>query len=385
METFKKPIYVTKAFLPPIDEYRKRIQVIWENNWLTNNGDLHSEFEQSILDYLKVENTSLFVNGHLALDIAIKALGLRGEVITTPFTFASTTHAIVMNNLEPVFCDINMDDFTIDVNKIEELITENTSAIIPVHVFGYPCNTKEINKIAKKYNLKVIYDAAHAFGVEVDGIGIGNFGDISMFSLHATKVYNSIEGGVLTFKNEELKRKFDLYKNFGISGEESVELVGLNGKMNEFQAAMGLLNLKYVDEQIENRRKIAQIYKREFKDIEGIYCLQDKQNVRHNYSYFPILIDEKKLFLTRDEIYENLKKYNVFTRKYFYPLITDFECYKGKYEDNYIINAKKVAENILTLPIYGDLTEIDAIKIVNIIKFILNSAYLNKEIALDKQ
>lgn len=385
MEELKKPIYVTKSFLPPIEEYIKKIQDIWENNRLTNNGNLHHELEQMILNYLNVKNTSLFVNGHLALDIAIKTLGLKGEVITTPFTFASTTHAIVMNNLKPVFCDINMDDFTIDVNKIEELITENTSAIIPVHVFGYPCNIKEINEIAKKYNLKVIYDAAHAFGVEVDGIGIGNFGDISMFSLHATKVYNSIEGGVLTFKNEELKRKFNLYKNFGISGEESVELVGLNAKMNEFQAAMGLINLKYINKQIENRRKIAQIYIREFKDIEGIYCLEDKPNVKHNYSYFPIVIDENKLFSTRDEIYENLKKYNVFTRKYFYPLVTDFECYKGKYEDNHIINAKKVAENILTLPIYGELTESDAIKIVNIIKFILNSAYLNKEIALDKQ
>ena len=328
MSTKDKVINVTMASLPPFDEYVEKIKSIWGNKWLTNNGELHNELKDELNTYLKVKNTTLFTNGHLALDIAIKALGLTGEVITTPFTFASTTHSIVMNNLTPVFCDINVDNFNIDVNKIEELITEKTSAIIPVHVFGYPCDIKEIERIAKKHKLKVIYDAAHVFGVEVDGIGIGNFGDISMFSLHATKVYNSIEGGVLTYNNEDLSKTLNRLKNFGITGLETVESVGLNAKMNEFQAAMGLLNLKYIDEQIKNRKRITEIYRRELKDLEGIYFLEDQENVKHNYSYFPIVIDESKTKVSRNELYDRLKERGIFTRKYFYPLVTDFDCYK---------------------------------------------------------
>ncbi|WP_343347621.1 DegT/DnrJ/EryC1/StrS family aminotransferase [Terrisporobacter petrolearius] len=384
MNKFTKPIYVTKAFLPPIEEYTKKIESIWENNWITNNGPIHNEFEKKIEKYLNAENINLFVNGHLALDIAIKAMELKGEVITTPFTFASTTHAIVSNNLTPVFCDIKLDDFTIDENKIEELITERTSAIMPVHVFGYPCNVDKINKIAQKHDLKVIYDAAHVFGVEVDGVGIGNFGDISMFSLHATKVYNSIEGGLLTFKDNKLKRKLNLYKNFGISGEESIELAGLNAKMNEFQATMGLLNLKYVDEQINNRKKIASIYRKELKEIKGIYYLEDKEGVKHNYSYFPIIIEDEHLGINRDEIYEILKRYNVFTRKYFYPLVTDFQCYRGKYKCSHLINAKYIANKVLTLPIYGQLSEDDAVRIIKILKYIIENKDCVKEVAITK-
>lgn len=371
MDKFKEPIQVTKAFLPPVEEYIDLVKEIWERSWLTNNGPLHNELQEKIANYLHINNAILFTNGHLALDIAIKSLNLTGEVITTPFTFASTTHAIVMNGLEPVFCDINMEDFTIDVDKIEELITEKTSAIIPVHVFGYPCNISQIEKIAKKHNLKVIYDAAHAFGVEVDGVGIGNFGDVSMFSLHATKVYNSIEGGVLAFNQSELIKTFNTFKNFGITGLESVEQVGLNAKMNEFQAAMGLINLKHLDVQIENRKAVTETYREVLKDIPGISFLKDKDGIKHNYSYFPIIVDEKKSGISRNELYEKLKEYNIFTRKYFYPLISDFECYKGKYKDENLKNAKYISDRVLTLPIHGELPLEDVSKIAQIIKCIV--------------
>ena len=373
MEKFKKPIQVTKSFLPPIEEYTEKIKEIWKTSWVTNNGPLHNELEEEITKYLKVNSATLFNNGHLALDIAIKALGLTGEVITTPFTFASTTHAIVMNNLTPVFCDINRDDFTIDVNKIEDLITEKTSAIIPVHVFGYPCDVVKIEAIAKRHNLKVIYDAAHVFGVEINGSGIGGFGDLSMFSLHATKVYNSIEGGVITCNNKDLVKMLNSFKNFGITGPESIEVIGLNAKMNEFQAAMGLINLKYIDEQINNRRLVAETYKKELKEVVGITYLDDKDNVKHNYSYFPILIDEKITGIDRNELHEKLKEYNIFTRKYFYPLTTNFSCYSGRFDDADIPNAKYVSERVLTIPIYGELGEEKAGKIAQIIKGIVKN------------
>lgn len=367
-----KNIYVTKAYLPPMQEYIKLIEPIWENHWLTNCGAIHNTLEKKITNYLDVKYGSLFTNGHLALDIAIKMLDVKGEVITTPFTFASTTHAIVSNGLKPVFCDINLDDFTIDVDKIEELITEKTSAIIPVHVFGYPCNIDKIKQIADKYGLKVIYDAAHAFSVKVNEEGIGNFGDASMFSLHATKVYNSIEGGLLTYNNSSYKNRFDLCKNFGIADAENVDIVGLNAKMNEFQAAMGLANLKYIDEEIYKRSKIANEYREQLKSIKGITYLDDKKNVKHNYSYFPILVDSNKLGISRDVLHEKLKEYRIFTRKYFYPMITDLNCYKGKFDDSNLKNAKQVSKCILTLPIYGNLQIDDVMHIVNSIKDIVN-------------
>lgn len=366
-----KKINVTKSFMPPFQEYVDLIKGIWENNWLTNNGPLHNELERKLTEYLKVYNSTLFTNGHLALDVAIKTLALNGEVITTPFTFASTTHAIVSNGLTPVFCDINMNNFTIDVSNIEGLITDKTVAIMPVHVFGYPCDLEEIQRIADKYNLKVIYDAAHVFGVEVNGKGIGSFGDVSMFSLHATKVYNSIEGGLLTYNNRDLTKTLNMYKNFGITGPESVEAVGLNAKMNEFQAAMGLVNLKYIDEQILNRKKVSDIYKNKLSEIDGIKYIEDMQNVKHNYSYFPILIDEIVTGINRDELYEKLKEYNIFTRKYFYPLITEFDCYKNKYNDKNLHNAKYVSDRVLTLPIYGDLSENQAFYIIESIRKII--------------
>lgn len=371
MYIFKEKIQVTKASLPPLNEYEDIIKSIWSTNLLTNNGPLHNKFEKDISQYLKTKNATLFTNGHLALDIAIKALNITGEVITTPFTFASTTHAIVLNNLTPVFCDINRSDFTIDVAKIESLITTKTSAIIAVHVFGYPCNIESIESIAKKYNLKVIYDAAHAFGVKINNVGIGNFGDISMFSLHATKVFNSIEGGALTYNDSSLKDKLNQLKNFGITGYENVDSVGLNAKMNEFQAAMGLSNLKYISDNIYKRKLIAYAYRNDLNNIKGIYYLSDIDGISHNYSYFPIIINEEITGMDRNTLYENLKKYNIFSRKYFYPLTANFQCYKGLFDTTSLINSKYISDRILTLPIYPDLPIKDVHNIVEIINDIL--------------
>lgn len=357
MEILKEKILVTKSFLPPFSEFSKEIEKIWESRWLTNMGPLHEEFKKGLTEYLKVKNTTLCSNGHLALEIALKALELEkdGEVITTPFTFASTTHAIVNCGLKPVFCDIEMQTYNLDASKIEKLITEKTVAIMPVHVFGNPCNVDKIEEIAKKYNLKVLYDAAHAFGVEIKDRGIGSFGDISMFSLHATKVFNSIEGGALTYNNSDLQKKLRLYKNFGITGPETVEAVGLNCKMNEFQAAMGIVNLRYIDEQIQKRKDITNRYRTHLNSIEGISFIHDLEDVKHNYSYFPIVIDEEKFGKTRDELFGELQNYNIFTRKYFYPLITDFDCYKEEYKNIELKNAKYISDRVLTLPMYGDL------------------------------
>lgn len=357
MKILKEKIMVTKSFLPPFEEYSKEIEKIWLTNWLTNMGPLHEELKNKLKKYLKVSQTTLCNNGHLALEIGLRALELprNGEVITTPFTFASTTHAIVNSGLKPVFCDIEMETYNIDVEKIESLITEKTVAIMPVHVFGNPCDVEKIEVIAQKYNLKILYDAAHAFGVEIKEKGIGTFGDLSMFSLHATKVFNSIEGGLLTYNDPTLQKKLRLFKNFGITGPETIEAVGLNSKMNEFQAAMGIVNLRYIDEQIEKRKIITQRYRDNLKEIKGIIFIDDLKNVKHNYSYFPVIIDEKIFGKTRNQLFEELKEYNIFTRKYFYPLITDFDCYKEEYKDIELPNAKYISDRVLTLPMYGDL------------------------------
>lgn len=361
-------INVNQPFLPPLDEYIDKLKDIWANHWLTNNGKYHFEFEQKLKEYLSAYNISLFVNGHSALDIAIKALKLSGEVITTPFTFASTTHAIVQNGLQPVFCDINLQDYTIEVDKIEQLITDKTSAIIPVHVYGNPCDVKKIDKIANKYNLKVIYDAAHAFGVEVDGNPIGIFGDISMFSFHATKVFHSIEGGALSYKDISYKSLFDMYKNFGISGQEDIDIVGMNCKMNEFQAAMGLLNLNYIDAQISRRKKLVECYKNNLNSIKGIFYLSELEHVKYNYSYFPILVDEKIFGINRDALMDRLKLQGIFTRKYFYPLTNSFNCYKGIFDFYETPNAEYVSNRILTLPLYADLAVSDITNICKVIR-----------------
>ncbi len=361
-------INVTKSFLPSLQEYTKELEIIWNTHWLTNNGEIHNNFNKQLRDYLKVENSSLFVNGHSALDIAIRALNLTGEVITTPFTFASTTHAIVMNNLTPIFCDINFNNYTMDTTKIEELITEKTSAIIPVHVYGNPCDVFELERISKKYNLKLIYDAAHTFGVEVDGKGIGTFGDVSMFSFHSTKVFHTIEGGALTYKNDEYRSKFDMYKNFGITGPEDVKAVGMNSKMNEFQAAMGIVNLRYIDEQISKRKLIVERYRENLKNIKGISYLTDVKNIKHNYSYFPIIINENEYTLNRNQLTEKLAQNNIIVRKYFYPLTNTYECYRGKFNSSKTPNAKYISERVMTLPLYADLTFSEIDYICNIIR-----------------
>lgn len=362
----KKQIQVTRSSMPNFEDYCQEIKSIWDTHWLTNMGEKHQKLEKELKEYLGVENISLFTNGHIALEYAIEAFNLEGEVITTPFTFASTTHAIVRNGLKPIFCDINPVDYTIDVTKIESLITDKTSAIVPVHVYGNVCDVYEIDRIAKKHNLKVIYDTAHAFGVTVDGIGIGNFGDANMFSFHATKVFNTIEGGAITFKDESLNKILNQLKNFGITGPETVESVGGNGKMNEFQAAMGLCNIKLVDKEIEKRKKVAERYAENLGDIEGIRLSKTQQGVRHNYSYFPVVFDGYKY--SRDEVFDKLKENGIIARKYFYPSINSFDCYRDEYDPNDTPIAKSISERVLTLPMYADLALEDVNRICEIIK-----------------
>lgn len=348
-------ILVTQATLPPMDEYIKEIQSIWDGHWLTNMGPKHKQLQAELKEYLQVDNVELLVNGHMALELLLQAMELEGEVITTPFTFASTTHAIIRNNLTPVFCDINPDDYTMDVTKIEETITERTCAILPVHVYGNICNVEEIDRIAKKHNLKVIYDAAHSFGESYKGIGIGNFGDASMFSFHATKVFNSIEGGAVTYHNAELGRTLYNLKNFGIRNAEEVESVGANAKMNEFCAAMGLCNLRHLDESIQKRKAVVERYRELLKDVKGIRLCPEQKDVDSNYSYFPILIDEQEFGADRDCVFERLKEENIFARKYFYPLTNSFDCFKGQFDPNMTPVALDISKRILTLPLYPDL------------------------------
>ena len=352
--------------MPEFEEYIEEIRELWDTHWLTNMGSKHKSLESQLLDYLKVPNITLFTNGHLALECIIAALNLRGEVITTPFTFASTTHAIVRNGLKPVFCDINPDDYTIDVEKIESLITEKTSAIIPVHVYGNVCDVEAIERIAKKYNLKVIYDAAHTFGVTVNGQGIGTFGDASMFSFHATKVFNTIEGGAVTYDDSSIKQVLNDLKNFGITGPETVEYVGGNAKMNEFQAAMGICNLRHVNGEIIKRKKVVERYIDNLKDITGIKLSKEQVDVESNYAYFPVVFDGYKM--TRDGVFEKLKDNDIVARKYFYPLTNSFECYKDRYDVDETPVAKYIAERVLTLPLYADLALEDVDRICEIIK-----------------
>ncbi len=359
-------IQVTKSSMPDFEEYMEEIKELWDTHWLTNMGSKHKSLESQLLDYLKVPNITLFTNGHLALECIIAALNLRGEVITTPFTFASTTHAIVRNGLKPVFCDINPDDYTIDVKKIESLITDKTSAIIPVHVYGNVCDVEAIEKIAKKHNLKVIYDAAHTFGVTVNGQGIGTLGDASMFSFHATKVFNTIEGGAVTYNDSSIKQVLNDLKNFGITGPETVEYVGGNAKMNEFQAAMGICNLRHVNNEIIKRKKVVERYIHNLEEISGIKLSKEQAGVESNYAYFPVVFDGYKM--TRDEMFEKLKDNDIIARKYFYPLTNSFECYKDQYNVDKTPVAKYIAERVLTLPLYADLPLEEVDRICEIIK-----------------
>jgi dTDP-4-amino-4,6-dideoxygalactose transaminase len=361
----KKPIQVTRSSMPEFEEYIEEIKDLWDSHWLTNMGTKHKKLEAELCSYLNTPNVTLFANGHLALECAISAFGLTGEVITTPFTFASTTHAIVRNNLQPVFCDIDPDDYTIDVDKLEKLITEKTSAIIPVHVYGNVCNVKKIERIAEKYNIKVIYDAAHAFGVTVDGLGVANFGDASMFSFHATKVFNTIEGGAVTYNDEGLAEMLNNLKNFGITGLESVEYPGGNAKMNEFQAAMGICNLRHVDDEIKKRQAVVKRYIEHLSGTNGVKLCKPQPGVKSNYAYFPVVFDGYKL--NRNEVFEILKNEDIYARKYFYPLTNSFECYKGRFDVDKTPVAKYIADRVLTLPLYADLALEDVDRICKMI------------------
>ena len=361
-------VLVTRATLPPFEEYVEEIRSIWDSHWLTNMGVKHKEFQSKLKEFMGVPNVELMVNGHMALEMILQAFDLKGEVITTPFTFASTTHAIVRNGLTPVFCDIREDDHTIDPDKIEDLITDNTCAIVPVHVYGNICDVEKIEAIANKHNLKVIYDAAHTFGEAYKGIGIGNFGDASIFSFHATKVFNSIEGGCVCFNDEAIGRRLYNLKNFGIRNEETVEAVGANAKMNEFQAAMGLCNLRYLTENIEKRKKLVKLYQELLDDINGISVWHEQDNVVHNYAYLPIVISKEIYGMDRDKVFELLMTYDICPRKYFYPLTCDFDAYKGEFGGEHCEVARKVSSSVLTLPIYPDLETETVEKICKIIK-----------------
>ena len=363
-------ILVTSPLLPDLQEFNQYLQQIWESKWITNNGSFHQQLEKALADYLGVEYISLFTNGTLPLITALQALGLtKGEVITTPYSFVATSHSIWWNQLTPVFVDIEEETCGMDPAKIEAAITPNTVAIMPVHCYGKPCKTKEIDAIAMKHGLKVIYDAAHAFGVRVNGESILNAGDISTLSFHATKVYNTIEGGALVCHSAEMKHQIDNLKNFGFRGEVTVEAPGINGKMDEVRAAYGLLNLKQVDAAIEARQKVADAYREALKNVKGIRFFDDMEGVRHNYSYFPIFVDAEQYGMTRDELYENMKAENVYGRRYFYPLITAFDPYRD-YPTAAASNlsvATKVADSVICLPMHHALTVDDVKRIVNII------------------
>lgn len=368
--TNKNPITVTQPCLPPLEEFMPYLEKIWENKWLTNNGPLHQQLEEELAKYLGVKYISVFSNGTLALITALQALNITGEVITTPFSFVATTHSLWWNKIKPVFVDIEPEYLTLDPAKIEAVITPRTTAIMPVHVYGNPCKVEEIQRIADKYSLKVIYDAAHAFGVKKDGNSILNYGDLSVLSFHATKVYSTIEGGAIICHSEEMKHHIDNLKNFGFRGETVVEEPGINAKLNEVQAAYGLLQLKYVDGFIAKRKEITKLYRSLLKDIPGISFLEDMEGVIHGYSYFPILIDKEEFGKSRDEVYEYLKSHNIYSRRYFYPLISTFEPY-NQLESSAVQNlqvATKVAEAVLCLPIYVELNEIQVIQIVEVLR-----------------
>lgn len=362
----QKQITVTSPLLPDLGEFHELLKDIWERKWITNNGYYHQQLEKALAEYLKVPYLSLFTNGTLPLITALQALEIKGEVITTPYSFVATSHALWWNGITPVFVDIDPRTGNIDPNKIESAITDKTTAIMPVHVYGTPCDTEAIQQIADKHGLKVIYDAAHAFGVEVNGESILNAGDISTLSFHATKVFNTVEGGAMVVHSKEMKRKIDYLKNFGFAGETEVVGPGINSKMDEIRAAYGLLNLKQVDAAIEARRQVALKYREALKDVEGISFLDDIPGVRHNYSYFPIFVDAERYGMTRDELYFKLREQNIYGRRYFYPLINQFAPYRElpSARTNNLPVAFRMANEVICLPMHHGLAEGDMEKIM---------------------
>ncbi|MBD5257163.1 MAG: DegT/DnrJ/EryC1/StrS family aminotransferase [Barnesiella sp.] len=359
-------ITVTSPLLPSLDEFNEMLKQIWESKWITNNGQFHRRLEAALAEYLKVPYISLFTNGTLPLITALQALRITGEVITTPYSFVATTHSLWWNGIKPVFVDIDPANCGIDPNKIEAAITPKTTAIMPVHCYGKPCDTKAIQEIADKYGLRVIYDAAHAFGVEVNGESILNAGDMSTLSFHATKVYNTIEGGALVMHDEQTKKRIDYLKNFGFANETTVVAPGINSKMDEIRAAYGILNLRQVDAAIAARQEVAKKYREALRDVEGITFFDDMPGVKHNYSYFPIFVDATKFGQSRDELYFRMKEANVLGRRYFYPLISDFSTYRGlpsATREN-LPEAYKLADTVLCLPMHHELTDNDIERIL---------------------
>lgn len=367
---FKNPIYVTRPLLPSLDNVYTQLEKVWNSKWLTNNGPKHKELEIKLKEYLKVDNLVMFSNGTLALELGLRALEISGEVITTPFTFPATVQALDRNGITPVFCDIEKDTLNIDANKIEDLITDKTTAILGVHVFGNPCDVDKIQEIADKYNLKVIYDGAHAFGSHINGKSIGNYGDMTMFSFHATKLFNTVEGGGLVFKDDSLYDKLNLLKNFGIASPEEVVLSGTNAKLNEIQAAVGLEVLNIVEEERNRRKIIKNTYIDGLKDIPGIRVLNNLDDEDASYQYFTIEVDEELYGMSRNELHVELEKYNVFTRKYFYPLCSEFEWYKDleSAKSENLPCAHDIINKVLSMPYYGELKESEVNQICNIIK-----------------
>ena len=370
LEPFKEPVFITRPLLPDIEELTAMLESIWESNQLSNNGNMVKQLERELGGYLGSDQLSVFSNGTVALQIACRALRLSGEVITTPFTFAATVHSLIWSNIKPVFCDIEEETFNINPDCIEALITENTTAILPVHVFGRPCNVQKIQKIADKYGLKVLYDAAHAFGVKIDEKPISAFGDVSMFSFHATKIYHTIEGGALTFNSPYLKERADSLRNFGIRDTGAVMEPGTNGKLNEVQAAVGILLLKRVEAEIEGRKKVTGLYRNYLDNIPGITVSSDAEGVTHNYPYFVIRIDKDSYGLSCDEVFLKLKEYNVISRRYFHPLCSNFQCYRDipTAAASRLPIANKVADTVLSLPLHGRLGADHVEKICDIIK-----------------
>ena len=360
-------ILVTRSSMPELDEYMNEIKDMWNSHWLTNMGPKHKQLQAELCDYMGVENIDLFTNGHMAIELTLQAMNLQGEVITTPFTFASTTHAIVRNGLEPVFCDIDPVTFTMDTEKLESLITDRTCAILPVHVYGNVCNIEEIERIAHKYELKVIYDACHTFGETYKGKGIGSFGDASCFSFHATKAFNSIEGGAVCFKDKHLGDILYELKNFGIHGPEEVSAVGANAKMNEFCAAMGICNLRHLETEIEKRKKVAERYRSHLEGIEGLQLNVLQPEVKSNYAYFPVIFEEKVFGASRAEVFDALAEHGIGARKYFYPLTNTFSAFHNKYNVMDTPVALHISKRVLTLPMYADLALEDVDRICDII------------------
>jgi len=368
LRPFDKPIYVTRPYLPSLEEFNEGLREIWDNQWLTNNGPVALRFTEELASFHQTKNLTLFNNGTLALQIGLQGMGIAGEVITTPFTFVATTHALTWNKIRPVFVDIEPERYTLDPGKVEAAVTPWTTAILAVHVFGHPCRLDDLLDVARRHNLTLIYDAAHAFGVEVDGKSIADYGDLSMFSFHATKLFHSLEGGMLTFRDGGYRSTFDYLKNFGFKNETEVVMPGTNAKMNEMQALMGSIVLKHFPELLAKRREIDAVYREKLADLPGLKLHKlPNGGIKYNFSHMPVEIDEADFGMSRDQLYERLKDFNIFARRYFYPLLPEFACYRHVPVLDPLTTAYRVADRILTLPIYHTLELEEAERIANII------------------